>query len=420
MYRKGIVKIAPEDYILNPGYLKLDLMLKGLRIDDSIYKKGFISNNIVPVEGVVGGLDIILPENTWVNVSYRDGYVKASPYLLIEKGEKTFITNGEKEVEVRLLPPPEFYTKKTSSGIPFSRIGLIHGGYIAITPVMKCDFFNFHIECKYCSSQPGGDEGEIPLYPVDDVLETVEAAYREGKAGIVYITLGFISSPDGGLELLKPYIRAIKKNFNTLIALESLPPRENHWIDETYAYGVDSVIYNLEIFDPQLFEDICPGRARLIGRQRYLEALKYASELFPNGTVASHLIVGLEPPESTIKGIDFLTDIGVIPILPIFKPLKGSKLEGLKPPRTEDVASIYGYLYRTIKKKRINMAWVREISIVTTPFEGRFFVGEEGERGILKGIYNSRLRIKAAWSLATLRRKLRVREVGESLDSSGL
>ena len=74
--------------------------------------------------------------------------------------------------------------------------------------------------------------------------------------------------------------------------------------------GADSVLYNLEIFDKGLFEIICPGRSELIGRKRYLDALEYAASIFPNGTVASHLIVGLEPPGSTIKGVDFLTTDG--------------------------------------------------------------------------------------------------------------
>jgi len=48
--------------------------------------------------------------------------------------------------------------------------------------------------------------------------------------------------------------------------------------------------------------------------------------IFPNGTVASHLIVGLEPFGSTIKGVDYLTRIGVIPILPVYRPRAGARL----------------------------------------------------------------------------------------------
>lgn len=409
-----VLRVEEADYILNPGYLKLELMLKGLRVDETLFKKGLIKRNL-PQEGVLGNLDLILPEDTWVNVSYQGEQVKVSPYLLSERNGNFYITNGKKEVRVILVPQPGFYEKRTSTGVPLYRIGVIHGGYLAITPLKRCEFFKFKVECKYCSGVEGGiEEEDLSLYSIDEILETVEAAYKEGKAHIVYITLGFLSSPDGGIRILKPYIRAIKRNFSTLISLEALPPQEDCWIDETYASGVDSVIYNLEIFDPELFKRLCPGRAELIGRERYLEALEYAASIFPSGTVASHLIVGLEPKESTIKGIDYLTDIGVIPILPIFKPLKGSQLETMKPPTTEEVAPIYAYLYKTLKRKRINMRWMKDISIVTTPLEGRFFTDERSNKeDLLKIISNPRLRTKAAWGLATIRRKLRVREKGE-------
>ena len=399
-----------EDYILNPGYLKLELMLRGLRVDEALFRKGLIKKTL-PQEGILGNIDLLLPENTWVNVSHQGERARSSPYLLFERDGNLYVTNGRREVMVTLVPQPRFYEKKTSTGVPLYRIGLLHGGYLAITPLKRCEFFKFQVECRYCS-EGEGEEGGLSLYSVDEVLETVEAAYEEGKADIVYITTGFISSPDGGLEVLRPYIEAIKKNFSTLISLEALPPKEDRWIDETYASGVDSVIYNLEIFDPELFRRFCPGRAELIGRERYLEALEYAASVFPRGTVASHLIVGLEPKESTLRGIDYLTDIGVVPILPIFRPLKGSHLEAMEPPTTEEVAPIYAYLYRTLKKKGINMRWVKDISIVTTPIEGRFFAGERGKEGLLDIISSPRLRAKALWGLATIRRKLRVREKG--------
>ena len=134
---------------------------------------------------------------------------------------------------------------------------------------------------------------EAGAFSVDEILEVVEAVKKEKVAEIIYLSLGFTSEDDGGIEFLAPYIKAIKKHFRILVAVEALPPKRNSWIDDTYAMGADSVLYNLEIFDKGLFEIICPGRSELIGRKRYLDALKYAASIFPNGTVASHLIVGL-------------------------------------------------------------------------------------------------------------------------------
>ncbi|MBI3753688.1 MAG: radical SAM protein [Deltaproteobacteria bacterium] len=402
-----------KTYLHNPGYLKIDLMLKGIRVDKEVLKKANM-DKCRNLFDVACGIDVILPHNTWVTVPYIEDFTKDSPYELMERDGRFFITHGDESVQVSVVPTPEFYTLKTTTGIQLSRIGLVHGGYVAITPATQCDFFNKAIECRYCAGNLDIYSNKGRVYSVEDVLETVEAAYKEGKAEIVYISIGFSDTPDGGIEFLKPYIQAIKKHFNTLVAVEALPPKENRWVDETYAVGADSVLYNLEIFNPKLFDEICPGRATLIGRERYLDALRYATTIFPNGTVASHLIVGLEPIESTMSGIDYFTNIGVVPILPIYRPSLGAKLSQYKMPATKDIAPLYGHLYRAVTANKINTTWVRDISIVTTPLEGRFFVGDEARmKTWMQNFYKSRLGLKAAWSLATLRRKLKVK-VGES------
>ncbi|MBI5892231.1 MAG: radical SAM protein [Deltaproteobacteria bacterium] len=400
-----------KTYLHNPGYLKIDLMLCGIRLNENAVKSLGIDLS-TGYTGITGGLDIILPYKTWVNAPFLEDFAKNSPYELIQKDGKAFIKREGESVKVKIIPKPDFYKLKTTTGIPLSKIGNMHGSYVAITPDTRCEFFNMNIECRYCAGNFNSKGGVV--YSVEEVLETVEAAYKEGKAEIVYLSIGFSETPDGGIEFLKPYIKAIKKHFNTIVAVEALPPKENKFIDETYAVGADSVLYNMEIFDEKLFKEICPGRDELIGRNRYINALKYAAKVFPNGTVASNLIVGLEPAESTMRGIDFLTDLGVVPILPIYRPVSSVKLLSYKIPSLDEIAPVYKHLYHAVKKNRINMNWVRDISVITTPIEAMFFTGDMSRfKTMMHKFYKSKLGLKTVWGLSTLRRKLRVREVGE-------
>ncbi|MBI5682907.1 MAG: radical SAM protein [Deltaproteobacteria bacterium] len=404
------MKQKHNTYLHNPAYLKIDLMLNGIRVgDETACVLGL--NQGYEYSGITGGLDIMLPYNTWVNVPFLKNFVKNSPYELIRHDGKFFVKLGTESVKVKIIPKPEFYKLKTTTGIPLSKIGVVHGGYVAITPDTRCEFFNMNIECRYCAGNFNTGKGNV--YTVEEVLETVEAAYKEGKDEVVYLSIGFSEAADGGIEFLKPYIKAIKKHFNTLVAVEALPPKENHCIDETYAVGADSVLYNMEIFDEKLFKEICPGRDKLIGRERYINALKYAAKVFPNGTVATHLIVGLEPSESTMKGIDFFTGIGVVPILPIYRPSGSAKLSGYKVPSMDEVMPVYGHLYHAVKRNKINTHWVRDISVITTPIEARFFAHSKSSKTLMERFYKTKLGLKAAWGLSTLRRKLRVKEVGE-------
>lgn len=379
-------------------------MLRGIRIEDPVVKAWACG---------AAGVDILLPKKTLVNIPCEELFTEASPYTIKKKGRGYIITDGLGEIPVEIVERPAFYDRLTSTGVKFSDLATTHGSYTVITPNPRCEFFKSKVECRYCAGEFNTEGKAERVFTVEEVLETVGAVLKEKISEIIYLSIGFGSGDDGGIKFLSPYIAAIKKHFNCIVAVEALPPRSNRWIDKAYAVGADSVLYNLEIFDGELFEVICPGRAELIGRKRYLDALKYAAKIFPNGTVASHLIVGLEPPGSTIMGIDYLTDIGVVPILPIYRPSRSRAID-VNSLRAEVIIPVYRHLYKTLKEKKINFNWVRDISMVTTPVEGRFLLGEGGGQGtIFENFYKSRIGLKAAWGLSSLRRKLRVKETEE-------
>lgn len=405
----SFLKTMTDDYINDPSLLKIDLMLRGLNIDPETKDYEYLLNN----KATGKSIDLELSSGALVNVPYNEDFTKNSPYILTKrKGKDTFVdclTDNKVDVKVNLVETPRFYRKQTKSGKFFSEIAKVHGSYAVITPEPYCEFFDSEVECKYCAGNFDlNAHNKVKPFTVDEVLETVEAILKEKASDIIYLSIGFTEGDDGGIEFLTPYIKAIKKHFNCLVAVEALPPKENHWIDETYAVGADSVLYNLEIFDKELFEMICPGRAKLVGRDRYLEALKYAAKIFPNGTVASHLIVGLEMPGSTAMGVEYLTNIGVVPILPVYRP-SGGKAIRIEPLTTEIIVPVYKKLYSEIKKNKINMNWVRQISSVTTPIESRLIAGDDiniFEKAF--EIFKSKFGLKAALGLSAIRRSLRV------------
>jgi len=163
----------------------------------------------------------------------------------------------------------------------------------------------------------------------------------------------------------------------------------------------------------------CAGRARYIGRARYDDALPYAAAIFPRGTVWSDLVVGLEPVESTVRGVDALTAMGVLPVLSLYRSA------GARPPHDaptiEALSSLYAHLFQAVQHAGIPMRWVRGFGSAITPLEARFFAGGAPRRTVaMQQFYRSRLGGAAARSLARLRRRLRVRTVSDSFDASHL
>lgn len=416
---EGLVKLSPGEYLGNPGFLKLDLMLRGVRVAPELREAGG-GEELCSDFGYVGDLVLVLPEDTWVAVPFRTPWAHESPYDLRREGDRTLLRGDAGEVEVRLLPQPAFYRKKTRAGTPCADIGALRGGTLALAPDRSCTLLDTGADCRFCSA----NRFDTPrVKAIEDVVETVRAAAEEGPLQMVFISVGLMPGDDRGARLVESYVRAIKRNFDVLVGLDACPPASDAWIDRTYAMGIDTLSYNLELWDPERFREVCPGLHAQIGRDRYLAALRHAATVFPAGAVTSHLIVGLEPPESTMAGIDALTDAGVVPVLPVFVPQKGIDLRGMvaRVPTADELAPVYGYLYRRLKARKIPLRWVKDISVVTTPLEGRYFVGEEARLQVfLASFYKTAVGRLYMARLSDLRRALRVREVRESLDSSGL
>src|SRR4030095_15523692 len=68
----------------------------------------------------------------------------------------------------------------------------------------------------------GRGDGEAT---VADVVEVVRAAFDEGAAEAVYLNSDAFAAEDGGLAFLAPYVEGIRKHFDTLVAVQTHPPR---------------------------------------------------------------------------------------------------------------------------------------------------------------------------------------------------
>ena len=401
---------------LHSGWLKLELMAHGLRVDPSIIPQHRSTDALF---GSSRDLDLVLPGGTWVSVPVQTGPLATSPYTLVGKPGDYFITVNKtpltSSVPVDVRPPSRLHDHVTRSGIPFRQFGTVHGPYMALSPMHHCTFLTDNDRCGFCGVPPA--EAEQSPVSVEDVIEAVQLARDEHPVALVVLSVGHVATEDGGVRFLEPYVTALKKHFDILVAVDALPPGANVWIDRTYGMGADAVSYNLELFDPERFEAVCPGVSRDVGRERFLEALAYAASVFPSGAVTCHLMVGLESMDSTVAGIDALTDLGVMPVLPIYRPFKGRDLRQDPmvqrfAPSGEELGELYAHLYRAVRRNNLNLHLVRDIAVVTTPAEGRFFADADGFwNRVEHGLHGSRFGRRVSAHLSDLRRALRVRAV---------
>ena len=410
---------APVAFDANPGFLKLELSARGMRLDSSARARSGFDRVPAGARSVVRGIELVLPHDVWVSVPLEDDDAGASPFLLAGAGEQFTLRHAGPDVEVRVVAPPRFYERTTKPGRPMWQVGAVYGNFIAVHPAASCSYSLRGVPCRFCRS--GGVAPGEAAPSVEEVVEVVRAAFEEGVAEFVYFNPPYAGSDDAGLDALQPYVTAVKRHFDTLVAVQMHPPRGTQWIDRTYAMGVDAVSYSVEMHDPDTLARRCAGRARYIGRERYYDALGYAATIFPRGTVWSDLVLGAEPIESTQAGIDALVGLGVLPVVCVVRPPRGAPPLGDVPLSPEVVTPVFAHLYRAVRQAKISMGWVRDLCTGITPLEARFFAGDAARLAVaMQHFYRSRLGGLATRNLGRLRRRLRVRRVSDSFDASHL
>jgi uncharacterized radical SAM superfamily protein len=360
----------------NPGLLKLDLYCRGMKIDESCYIEQDGGRAIMRTRAGLGsGLEAILPGNLWTNIPVVEFFVKDSPYTLFKKsGQYKIYRNNEYITDIRLSPQPSWYEKKTTTGKIMKRVGSLQGTYLGIYPAKVCEYWvrETKVNCKFCSVGLNLGADDADEKSLKDVMETVGEAVKESRITYVDFNTGHYPG-ETYLDILEPYITAIKKEYGLLIGVQAPPHHDLKRYDRLKKLGVNRVSFCFEIFDEQRFIEVCPGKHTQYGLKRYLEAVEYCAKVFD--TCNGEIIAGLESPESSIQAIDWITKAGAIPTVCVFRPLKGTDYEDVAPPKTEDMIPVFRHLYEACMEHRlpIGVAPNVKVSLVLLPEEGRYF-----------------------------------------------
>jgi hypothetical protein len=396
---------------MNPVQLKIALAQRGARVDDGV--RGAIAS--VP-DFMPDTLDLTLPDGVRVRVPVDHETSAAAPYSVVGENGRTFVVDaGALRVEVEAGPVPRFYGRKTTSGRPMWQVGTVQGSHLLVSPSGTCGFSTHGSPCAFC--REGARPADQRVATVADVIDVVRAAFEEGVADFVFFNSSVYDSEDGGITFLMPYVESVRKHFDTFVAVQVHPPRTNAWIDRTYAMGVDALSYNLELFDPVVLGRHCIGRARYIGRERYLEALAYAAGVFPGGTVWTDLVLGLEPAEATIEGIEAFARLGVVPVLAVHHPGPDT-IPQVTP---DEAGEVVTQLERVAREQKLVVAWVRDLALGITPLDAFRFAGTTPPgSSTVQALVRWRLGAYAARGIARFRRRLRVKAISDSLESSHL
>ena len=126
--------------------------------------------------------------------------------------------------------------------------------------------------------------------------------------------------------------------------------------------GVRGACFNLEVWDPQQFQRICPGKSKFVGRERWISALEDAVDVFGKNNVMTAFVGGAELEgeggfsspeqalESAIESGEYLIPRGIQPVYSLFWKVTGKNRDE-EPIYTLDLFLRLNEALRDIRKR---------------------------------------------------------------------
>ena len=369
------------------GQIKLGLIQRGLTIPDLLQGLAEISEGLCsgePGEEITLALAGDFIVKATLNPSKRLG-----PKLVFHE-DRLRLHMKEGEIEVSIIPIPEFLKRQLKQRTPISE-NICLDGY-----------------CLNIFLRAIGRGKKLSM-PVEAILSVIQSAFEEGSADLVQLNMDFSDEADRGFSRLAPLVEAIKKRFNTFVALKGFPPLDHSTIDLIYASGFDIIDFPLGGFSGTI------KSKKMMTTKQVHSALAYAAGIFPLGTVWTDLVLGQGSHLRYKEEIDRLTDLGTIPL--IFLQRGGVE----KPDRYQELLELAEHMDKAIQRNRLPLKWLYPTCRFLSPLDTRFFTEDPLQaRLAVTPVYRSGLGKKASAGFAALRRKLRIRNVSDSFESAGL
>ncbi len=269
---------------------------------------------------------------------------KTSPYSVVY----------DKESKSYKLYEKSYMLKKTESGKSVRDVApTIEWGYLIYLAVFRmCQYFEDGNECAFCDmnsnylNQKKSNKNYSAVKSVEDILSalSVISESEDSNAGAYTLTGGSIIDEikfkgDTEIDFYVRFLEAIEDRFKgrwiSKVVVQAHTKENLMRLKTAGAYIYHT---NFEVWDKDLFDKICPGKSKYIGRDEWIKRIIDAVSIFGEYKVIPNFVAGVELSKpygfsdidlavnSTAEGLDFFMSRGVIPRYTTWCPEKTSRL----------------------------------------------------------------------------------------------
>lgn len=319
----GEVKLAIE---LNDIGISYDPeQLKHLRSSDTIP---------YPFQGKRPGVAFLLPHGIKASGKLN----KWTPFsIVVEQGKPVLYNQKEPVAELTFYEQPEHpvLDQRLSSGEKVrSILNIDPHGQIDVSYSAECSLKDQGEDCLFCSiNVRERDPERVLVKNPRQIAEAYDIVRRAGYGNHFKISGGFVPERRE-LEYYIDVVDAIREKHQKFRGVAVIgAPADLSVLPKYKEAGYTDLSHNLEVWDKDLFAQICPGKSRRNGGWRHwIDSLEAAVEVFGKGHVHSNFVGGLDTMEGFLDGVEYLSSKGIVAHFGMFSPQINTGLEGRRTP----------------------------------------------------------------------------------------
>lgn len=321
--------------------LKLRMLAEGLTITvdarrailEAARDAGLSSADYASTSGVI----LQLAGDVWVNAPIEDhnpNFAAHASTVLGVTSDGLVVHNGSLEVAAAYCLQPAFHRPNPKRG-RLTELVVTHGDRARLSPLHSCA-----MTCTFCNIPYDAPLSTYHLKPIEECVAALRIAVEDPVQPARHILIsGGTPKPKDIGNHQELYRRVIQEFPGIDVDIMMVPLPGLLDVAELARLGVSELSINLEVFSRTRQQEVARQKFNW-GRNYYLDFIADAAGELGPGRVRSMLMVGLEPIESTLEGVQAVAERGGVPVLSPFRPDPATPLGGVRPPTFAELREV--------------------------------------------------------------------------------